>query len=118
MKELAPQNKDGSYARPTYNLKGVIGSSEFPVSAPRESAFANMSHPCSRQIPLLACPSVLQVHVRYSLRKLMEVWWFLAGRVGKVSSVHWQCMPLVPQSITGADCALIAASHLILHCTG
>ncbi len=32
MKELAPQTKDGSYARPTYNLKGVIGSPEFPVS--------------------------------------------------------------------------------------
>ena len=31
MKELAPQTKDGSYSRPTYNLKGVIGSSEFPV---------------------------------------------------------------------------------------
>jgi hypothetical protein len=31
MKELAPQTKDGSYARPTYNLKGVIGSPEFPV---------------------------------------------------------------------------------------
>ena len=33
MKELAPQTKDGSYARPTYNLKGVIGSPEFPVSS-------------------------------------------------------------------------------------
>ncbi len=32
MKELAPQTKDGSYARPTYNLKGFIGSPEFPVS--------------------------------------------------------------------------------------
>ena len=31
MKELAPQTKDGSYSRPTYNLKGVIGNSEFPV---------------------------------------------------------------------------------------
>lgn len=31
MKELAPQTKDGSYARPTYNLKGVIGSPELPV---------------------------------------------------------------------------------------
>ena len=34
MKELAPQTKDGSYSRPTYNLKGVIGSSEFPVGSP------------------------------------------------------------------------------------
>ena len=34
MKELAPQTKDGSYARPTYNLKGVLGSPEFPVSQP------------------------------------------------------------------------------------
>ena len=34
MKELAPQTKDGSYARPTYNLKGVVGSPEFPVSHP------------------------------------------------------------------------------------
>ena len=33
MKELAPQTKDGSYARPTYNLKGVIGSPDFPVSS-------------------------------------------------------------------------------------
>ena len=33
MKELAPQTKDGSYSRPTYNLKGVIGSSEFPVGS-------------------------------------------------------------------------------------
>ena len=36
MKELAPQTKDGSYSRPTYNLKGVIGSSEFPVSSSME----------------------------------------------------------------------------------
>ena len=34
MKELAPQTKDGSYARPTYNLKGVLGNPEFPVSRP------------------------------------------------------------------------------------
>ena len=34
MKELAPQTKDGSYARPTYNLKGVLGSPEVPVSQP------------------------------------------------------------------------------------
>ena len=36
MKELAPQTKDGSYSRPTYNLKGVIGSSEFPVGTVME----------------------------------------------------------------------------------
>ena len=36
MKELAPQTKDGSYARPTYNLKGVIGSPEFPVRHPSQ----------------------------------------------------------------------------------
>ena len=36
MKELAPQTKDGSYSRPTYNLKGVIGSSEFPVGSSME----------------------------------------------------------------------------------
>lgn len=36
MKELAPQTKDGSYARPIYNLKGVIGSPEFPVSHPSQ----------------------------------------------------------------------------------
>jgi putative glutathione S-transferase len=35
MKELAPQNRDGSYARPTYNLKGILGSDEFPVGSQR-----------------------------------------------------------------------------------
>ena len=38
MKELAPQTKDGSYARPTYNLKGVLGSPEFPVSHPVQTS--------------------------------------------------------------------------------
>lgn len=32
MQELAPQSKDGEYARPSYDLRGRIGSAEFPVS--------------------------------------------------------------------------------------
>ncbi len=43
MKELAPQTTDGSYARPTYNLKGVIGSPEFPVSP-----LSPYHHDCAR----------------------------------------------------------------------
>ena len=31
MQELAPQTKDGSYARPSYKFKGALGSTEFPV---------------------------------------------------------------------------------------
>ena len=31
MQELAPQSKDGEYARPSYDLRGRIGSPEFPV---------------------------------------------------------------------------------------
>lgn len=31
MQELAPQSKDGEYARPSYDLRGRIGSAEFPV---------------------------------------------------------------------------------------
>jgi hypothetical protein len=32
MQELAPQSKDGEYTRPSYDLRGRIGSAEFPVS--------------------------------------------------------------------------------------
>ena len=52
MKELAPQTKDGSYSRPTYNLKGVIGSSEFPVGS-----FIKLHSPISTtpQITYIPC---------------------------------------------------------------
>lgn len=32
LQELAPQSKDGEYTRPSYDLRGRIGSPEFPVS--------------------------------------------------------------------------------------
>ena len=31
MTELAPQSKDGSYVRPTYNFRGRLGTDEFPL---------------------------------------------------------------------------------------
>jgi hypothetical protein len=34
MQELAPQSKDGEYVRPSYGLRGTIGSEEFPVCSP------------------------------------------------------------------------------------
>lgn len=34
MQELAPQSKDGEYSRPSYGLRGTIGSPDFPVSPP------------------------------------------------------------------------------------
>jgi hypothetical protein len=37
MQELAPQSKDGEYARPSYDLRGRIGSAEFPVRPCRQS---------------------------------------------------------------------------------
>ena len=46
MKELAPQTKDGSYSRPTYNLKGVLGSSEFPVGPPLQQHSPTFASQC------------------------------------------------------------------------
>ena len=34
MKELAPQDKDGSYSRPSYTFTSKIGNDTFPVSLP------------------------------------------------------------------------------------
>ena len=61
MKELAPQTKDGSYSRPTYNLKGVIGSPDFPV---RPSLHAVAAHPnvCTirrKIIAFISCGTML-----------------------------------------------------------
>jgi hypothetical protein len=35
MKELAPQDSDGAYARPDYDFGGKIGTGEFPVQSGR-----------------------------------------------------------------------------------
>ena len=34
MKELAPQDKDGAYSRPSYTFTSRIGDDTFPVSLP------------------------------------------------------------------------------------
>ena len=61
MKELAPQTKDGSYARPTYNLKGVIGSSEFPVSSIPHSSISVIVE-SSINSGWLSCPELVLIH--------------------------------------------------------
>lgn len=43
MQELAPQTKDGSYARPNYKFKGAIGSAEFPVWRMHAASRRNLS---------------------------------------------------------------------------
>jgi putative glutathione S-transferase len=44
MAELAPQKKDGSYARPAYTFDGVLGSKEFPFEKGRYHAY--LGNPC------------------------------------------------------------------------
>lgn len=61
MKELAPQTKDGSYARPTYNLKGVIGSPEFPVSSILYSSISLIVK-SSINSTWLSCPELVLIY--------------------------------------------------------
>ena len=61
MKELAPQTKDGSYARPTYNLKGVMGSPEFPVSSIPHSSISLIVESSINSI-WLSRPELVLIH--------------------------------------------------------
>ena len=44
MAELAPQDKKGSYSRPSYNFNGRIGSFEFPDEPGRYHIY--LGNPC------------------------------------------------------------------------
>ena len=59
MKELAPQDKDGSYSRPSYTFTSTIGDDTFPVSLPGSSGLcrttvfkhcSHLSHRCEQPI--------------------------------------------------------------------
>ncbi|CAK0733836.1 hypothetical protein CVIRNUC_000341 [Coccomyxa viridis] len=67
MKELAPQTKDGSYSRPTYNLKGVIGSSEFPVESGRYHVYIGNACPWCHRVLLALIVRGLLPHISYTI---------------------------------------------------
>lgn len=61
MRELAPQNDDGEYQRPSYGFQGVIGSREFPVEAGRYFLYLGN-----------ACPWCHRVAIAVAIRNLSE----------------------------------------------
>ncbi|BDA40825.1 Glutathione S-transferase omega-like 2 [Coccomyxa sp. Obi] len=67
MKELAPQTKDGSYARPTYNLKGVIGSPEFPAETARYHLYVGNACPWCHRVLLALIIRGLLPHISFTL---------------------------------------------------
>ncbi|CAL5225669.1 g8532 [Coccomyxa viridis] len=67
MKELAPQTKDGSYARPTYNLKGVVGSPEFPVESGRYHLYVGNACPWCHRVLLALIVRGLLPHISYTV---------------------------------------------------
>ncbi|KAK9916212.1 hypothetical protein WJX75_000127 [Coccomyxa subellipsoidea] len=67
MKELAPQTKDGSYARPTYKLKGVIGSPEFPAETGRYHLYVGNACPWCHRVLLALIVRGLLPHISYTM---------------------------------------------------
>jgi len=85
MQELAPQSKDGEYSRPSYGLRGTIGSPDFPVEAGRYAVFVGNACPwCHRVLLALIVrnllPSVQVVHMTDDPERASRGGWVFEGK--------------------------------------
>lgn len=84
MQELAPQSKDGEYVRPSYGLRGTIGSEEFPVEAGRYAVYIGNACPwCHRVLLALIVrgllPSVTLVNMTDDPERASRGGWVFEG---------------------------------------
>ncbi|KAL4857982.1 Glutathionyl-hydroquinone reductase PcpF [Chlorella vulgaris] len=66
MTELAPQSKDGTYQRPTYNFQGTIGSPDFPFEAGRYHLYVGNACPWCHRVLLALVVAGLQGTISFS----------------------------------------------------
>ncbi|KAL6779675.1 hypothetical protein ACKKBG_A13255 [Auxenochlorella protothecoides x Auxenochlorella symbiontica] len=63
MRELAPQDAEGAYVRPTYSFEGVLGSPDFPLETGRYRLYLGNPCPWCHRVGLALAARGLSDHV-------------------------------------------------------
>lgn len=63
MRELAPQDAEGAYVRPTYSFEGVLGSPDFPLETGRYRLYLGNPCPWCHRVGLALAARGLGDHV-------------------------------------------------------